>query len=85
MMGTAKAGQASEPSPFLTESVPQKPAKARSLGLTSATGLVIGSITGTGVFTMPAVLADGGLRIDQAGNRLHTIKAPMVATIGAPA
>jgi basic amino acid/polyamine antiporter, APA family len=34
--------------------------KARSLGLTSATGLVIGSIVGTGVFTMPAVLAGAG-------------------------
>src|SRR5512132_2615520 len=29
----------------------------RTLGLTSATGLVIGSIVGTGVFTLPAVLA----------------------------
>jgi basic amino acid/polyamine antiporter, APA family len=28
--------------------------------LTSATGLVIGSIVGTGVFTMPAVLAGAG-------------------------
>jgi acetylglutamate kinase len=28
--------------------------KAHTLGLTSATGLVIGSIVGTGVFTMPA-------------------------------
>src|ERR1051326_7542837 len=35
-------------------------AKARSLGLTSATGLVTGSIIGTGVFTMPAVLAGAG-------------------------
>ena len=33
---------------------------ARALGLTSATGLVIGSIIGTGVFTMPAVLAAAG-------------------------
>jgi basic amino acid/polyamine antiporter, APA family len=32
----------------------------RSLGLTSATGLVVGSIIGTGVFTMPAVLAGAG-------------------------
>ncbi|GAA5162213.1 amino acid permease [Pseudonocardia eucalypti] len=30
------------------------------LGLISATGLVMGSIVGTGVFTMPAVLAGGG-------------------------
>jgi APA family basic amino acid/polyamine antiporter len=34
--------------------------KAEALGLTSATGLVIGSIIGTGVFTMPAVLAGAG-------------------------
>jgi APA family basic amino acid/polyamine antiporter len=34
--------------------------KSRALGLTSATGLVIGSIVGTGVFTMPAVLAGAG-------------------------
>jgi APA family basic amino acid/polyamine antiporter len=34
--------------------------KARALGLTSATALVIGSIVGTGVFTMPAVLAGAG-------------------------
>ena len=35
-------------------------AKAHALGLTSATGLVIGSVVGTGVFTMPAVLAGAG-------------------------
>lgn len=34
--------------------------KAWALGLTSATGLVIGSIVGTGVFAMPAVLAGAG-------------------------
>lgn len=34
--------------------------KARALGVTSATGLVVGSIVGTGVFTMPAVLAGAG-------------------------
>ena len=34
--------------------------KSQSLGLTSATALVIGSIVGTGVFTMPAVLAGAG-------------------------
>ena len=39
---------------------PRNEAKARALGLTSATGLVIGSIGGTGVFTMPAVLASAG-------------------------
>ncbi|HEV2452486.1 MAG TPA: amino acid permease, partial [Streptosporangiaceae bacterium] len=35
-------------------------AKARALGLTSASGLVIGSIVGTGVFAMPGVLAQAG-------------------------
>jgi len=39
---------------------PRNQAKAHALGLTSATGLVIGSIVGTGVFTMPAVLASAG-------------------------
>src|ERR1035438_5573185 len=39
---------------------PRNAEKARSLGLTSATALVIGSIVGTGVFTMPAVLAGAG-------------------------
>ncbi len=34
--------------------------RARALGLTSSTGLVVGSIVGTGVFTMPAVLAGAG-------------------------
>jgi APA family basic amino acid/polyamine antiporter len=33
---------------------------AKTLGLTSATSLVIGSIIGTGVFTMPAVMAGAG-------------------------
>ena len=41
------------------EPSPMDRAKA-SLGLTSATALVIGSIIGTGVFTMPAVLAGAG-------------------------
>jgi APA family basic amino acid/polyamine antiporter len=35
-------------------------AKAHTLGLTSGTALVVGSIVGTGVFTMPAVLAGAG-------------------------
>jgi APA family basic amino acid/polyamine antiporter len=35
-------------------------AHARSLGLPSATALVVGSIIGTGVFTMPAVMAGAG-------------------------
>ena len=39
---------------------PRNEAKAHTLGLTSATGLVIGSIVGTGVFTMPAVIAGAG-------------------------
>jgi len=39
---------------------PRDRGKAGALGLTSATGLVIGSIIGTGVFTMPAVLAGAG-------------------------
>src|SRR3954453_13629933 len=34
--------------------------RAHALGLPSATALVIGSIIGTGVFTMPAVLAGAG-------------------------
>ena len=36
------------------------PERARALGLPSATALVIGSIVGTGVFTMPGVLAGAG-------------------------
>ena len=39
---------------------PRNRSKAHALGLTSATGLVIGSIVGTGVFTMPAVMAGAG-------------------------
>ncbi len=39
---------------------PRNAAKAQSMGLTSATALVVGSIVGTGVFTMPAVLAGAG-------------------------
>jgi len=39
---------------------PRNQKKANTLGLTSATGLVIGSIVGTGVFTMPAVIAGAG-------------------------
>ena len=45
------------PEPALS---PRNEKKAHTLGLTSATGLVIGSIVGTGVFTMPAVLAGAG-------------------------
>ena len=39
---------------------PASQEQSHGLGLTSATGLVIGSIIGTGVFTMPAVLAAAG-------------------------
>lgn len=38
----------------------QDQVRARALGLTSATSLVIGTIVGAGVFTMPAVLAGAG-------------------------
>jgi basic amino acid/polyamine antiporter, APA family len=34
--------------------------KTGALGLTSATALVIGTVIGAGVFTMPAVLASAG-------------------------
>jgi APA family basic amino acid/polyamine antiporter len=44
------------PVPASSKEVP----KAHSIGVTSATGLVIGSIIGTGVFAMPAVLAGAG-------------------------
>jgi len=51
----------SEP-PKSTQSAPASGAqgRARALGLPSATALVIGSIVGTGVFTMPGVLAGAG-------------------------
>jgi APA family basic amino acid/polyamine antiporter len=48
------SGHDREPKPTRAQS------KARALGLTSATGLVVGSIVGTGVFAMPAVLAGAG-------------------------
>jgi APA family basic amino acid/polyamine antiporter len=51
------AVRAAESEPPLS---PRNQEKAHALGLTSATGLVIGSIVGTGVFTMPAVLAGAG-------------------------
>jgi basic amino acid/polyamine antiporter, APA family len=44
----------------LSELSPRDRQKARALGLTSATGLVVGSIVGTGVFAMPGVLAGAG-------------------------
>jgi APA family basic amino acid/polyamine antiporter len=39
--------------------------KERSIGVGSATGLVVGSVIGTGVFTLPAVLA-GAEPVDDA-------------------
>src|SRR5215471_12331438 len=52
----ARSGQA----PLLEPMSGKDQHKARALGLTSATGLVLGSIIGTGVFAMPAVLAGAG-------------------------
>ena len=40
--------------------VPSTEGSAPKLGLPSSTALVVGSILGTGVFTMPAVLAGAG-------------------------
>ncbi|MFD4193369.1 hypothetical protein [Amycolatopsis thermoflava] len=60
-------------------SQPARPARLELLGLTSATGLVVGSIIGTS-FTMPAVLAVLAA-YDQAENRMHTVKPLMVATV----
>ena len=54
----ARAQPAPPPSPPALS--PRNEKKAHALGLTSATALVIGSIVGTGVFTMPAVLAGAG-------------------------
>jgi len=49
-----------QPVPPTQSLSPRNQEKANALGLTSATALVIGSIVGTGVFTMPAVLAGAG-------------------------
>jgi basic amino acid/polyamine antiporter, APA family len=49
-------GQHREPGLTPTKEQPQ----AGALGLTSATGLVIGTVIGAGVFTMPGVLASAG-------------------------
>ena len=56
-MAMAETDQTPSPAP-----PPASPAsqRARALGLPSATALVIGSIIGTGVFTMPAVMAGAG-------------------------
>src|ERR1017187_7511486 len=62
MSATASAHPVRRPDPGPPEPMsPRNQQKARALGLTSATGLVIGSIIGTGVFTMPAVLAGAGV------------------------
>ncbi len=54
-------GPASPATPAPPQAAPSRQEqKARALGVTSATGLVIGSIIGTGVFTMPAVMAGAG-------------------------
>jgi amino acid transporter len=63
---SSAASTASAPQPPDGSDQGAKPAspagqkQSGGLGLTSATGLVIGSIIGTGVFTMPAVLAAAG-------------------------
>lgn len=46
--------------PSGTPEVSKNEARARALGLPSATALVVGSIIGTGVFSMPGVLAEAG-------------------------
>jgi len=46
--------------PTATE-VTSAPVDKSGLGLTSSTALVVGSIIGTGVFTMPAVMAGAGM------------------------
>ena len=61
MSGTAGTRPVSQPPGGQTDPAPSAGGRAGgTLGLTSATGLVIGSIIGTGVFTMPAVLAAAG-------------------------
>src|SRR5271165_4295038 len=61
MSTTTGTRPASQPSGGQAEPAPSASQKqGGGLGLTSATGLVIGSIIGTGVFTMPAVLAAAG-------------------------
>ncbi|MGO9784233.1 MAG: APC family permease [Streptosporangiaceae bacterium] len=61
MSSTAGTRPAQQPPGGKAAPAPPSPGgKAAGLGLTSATGLVIGSIIGTGVFTMPGVLAAAG-------------------------
>ncbi len=61
MSNTASTRPVQQPPGEPVQSAPQTVQEQdRGLGLTSATGLVIGSIIGTGVFTMPAVMAAAG-------------------------
>src|SRR5580658_3660886 len=57
---TTPPGPTVPPGPAQSPMSARNEKKAHTLGLTSATGLVVGSIVGTGVFTMPAVLAGAG-------------------------
>jgi basic amino acid/polyamine antiporter, APA family len=58
---SSTAGTRQVPQPPGDKARPAAPAgQGASLGLLSATGLVIGTIVGVGVFTMPAVLASAG-------------------------
>ena len=59
---SATAGTQAVPQPPEGEAQPPPDGQdhAGGLNLASATGLVIGSIIGTGVFTLPAVMAAGG-------------------------
>lgn len=59
-MSLSRANRGAEKAPSSPPLSGRNEEKARALGITSATGLVIGSIVGTGVFTMPAVLARAG-------------------------
>jgi basic amino acid/polyamine antiporter, APA family len=60
-MSTAASGRPPGAPQPETQTTPAKaPPETGALSLTSATALVIGSIIGTGVFTMPAVLAGAG-------------------------
>lgn len=54
------SGRRRGPRPSETPEVSKNEARARALGLPSATALVVGSIIGTGVFSMPGVLAQAG-------------------------
>jgi APA family basic amino acid/polyamine antiporter len=60
MSNAASTRPVQQPPDGPAEPPPASQPKGPGLGLTSATGLVIGSIIGTGVFTMPGVLAAAG-------------------------